>query len=159
MDLEKNIMIPDSEIPKCSEFEVKSEIGKIFQNHNPLKNILLGFLKLILIFINIMKKKYKLIKMGVNIYYIELMFILINFYQKQKLMKKDMLSEILFLMKKDKKPQKINLVVNLLELIQVMQKNGYDLDCEVGNIEYLLMSSKIKKQKNQKKKLIKKKKK
>ena len=97
--------------------------------------------------------------MGVNIYYIELMFILINFYQKQKLMKKDMLSEILFLMKKDKKPQKINLVVNLLELIQVMQKNGYDLDCEVGNIEYLLMSSKIKKQKNQKKKLIKKKKK
>ena len=68
-----------------------------------------------------------------------------------------MLSEILFLMKKDKKPQKINLVVNLLELIQVMQKNGYDLDCEVGNIEYLLMSLKIKKQKNQKKKLIKKK--
>ena len=25
------LMIPDSEIPKCSEFEVKSKIGKIFQ--------------------------------------------------------------------------------------------------------------------------------
>ena len=50
------LMIPDSEIPKCPEFEVKSKIGKIFKNHNLLKNILLGFIKLILNFINIMKK-------------------------------------------------------------------------------------------------------
>ena len=28
-------MIPDSEIPKCPEFEVKSKIGKIFKKHNP----------------------------------------------------------------------------------------------------------------------------
>ena len=31
------LMIPDSEIPKCSEFEAKSKIGKIFKKHNPLK--------------------------------------------------------------------------------------------------------------------------
>ena len=31
------LMIPDSEIPKCSEFEVKSKIGKIFKKHNPLE--------------------------------------------------------------------------------------------------------------------------
>ena len=30
------LMIPDSEIPKCPEFEVKSKIRKIFKNHNPL---------------------------------------------------------------------------------------------------------------------------
>ena len=30
-------MIPDSEIPKCPEFEVKSKIGKIFKNHNFLE--------------------------------------------------------------------------------------------------------------------------
>ena len=29
-------MIPDSEIPKCSEIEVKSKIGKFFKNYNPL---------------------------------------------------------------------------------------------------------------------------
>ena len=29
-------MIPDSEIPNCPEFEVKSKIGKIFKKHNPL---------------------------------------------------------------------------------------------------------------------------
>ena len=62
MDLEKKLMIPDSEIPKYPKFEAKSEIGKIFKNIIPFKNILLRFMKLILIFINIMKK-YKLIKM------------------------------------------------------------------------------------------------
>ena len=31
------LMIPDSEILKCPEFEVKSKIGKIFKNQNPLE--------------------------------------------------------------------------------------------------------------------------
>ena len=31
------LMIPDSEIPECPEFEVKSKIGKIFKKHNPLE--------------------------------------------------------------------------------------------------------------------------
>ena len=30
-------MIPDSEIPKCPEFEGKSKIAKIFKKHNPLE--------------------------------------------------------------------------------------------------------------------------
>ena len=52
---------------------------KSLKNIIPLKNILLRFMKLILIFINIMKKKHKLIKMGVNIYYLQLMFFLNKF--------------------------------------------------------------------------------
>ena len=31
------LMISDSEIPKCPEFEVKSKIGKIFKKHNPVE--------------------------------------------------------------------------------------------------------------------------
>ena len=31
------LMIPDSEIPKCPEFEVKSKIGKIFKKDNFLE--------------------------------------------------------------------------------------------------------------------------
>ena len=31
------LMIPDSEIPKCPEFEVKSKIGKLFMNENILE--------------------------------------------------------------------------------------------------------------------------
>ena len=57
--------------------------------------------------------------MGVNKYYIEFMFILLNIFQPQNLMKKNMLAETLFLRKKDKKHQRKNLVVNLLELIRV----------------------------------------
>ena len=33
----KKLMIPESEIPKCPEFEVKSKIGKIFKKHNFLE--------------------------------------------------------------------------------------------------------------------------
>ena len=53
----KKLMIPDSEIPKCPEFEVNQKQGKFLENIIPLKNNLLGFITLILIFINIMKKK------------------------------------------------------------------------------------------------------
>ena len=78
-----------------------------------------------------MKKRYKLNKMGGNTYYLELMLILINFYQQQKLTKKDILTEILFLRKK--------------KTIQVVQKNGCDLDHEVGNIEAFIDEFKNKK--------------
>ena len=60
------LMISDSEIPKCPEFEVKSKKEKFLRIKIPLKSILLEFRKLILIFINIMKKN-KLIKTDVNI--------------------------------------------------------------------------------------------
>ena len=73
----KKLMIPDSEIPKCQEFEAKSKIDSL-KNIILMKNILLRFM--ILIFINFMKKIYNLIKMGVHIFYLELTFILINFY-------------------------------------------------------------------------------
>ena len=57
--------------------------------------------------------------MEVNTYYLELIFILLNIFQQQKLMKNVMQTEILFLEKKDKKHSKKNLIVNLLKLILV----------------------------------------
>ena len=71
--------------------------------------------------------------MGVNTYYLELRFILRNIFQPQKLMKKVILTEILFLRRKEKKHQKKKLVVNLLELIT--SKEGYDADYDVSRIE------------------------
>ena len=49
-------MIPESEIPESPEHEVKSKIGNIFVNEKYLKNILLRFMKLILIFMRITEK-------------------------------------------------------------------------------------------------------
>ena len=39
------LMIPDSENRKCSEFEVKSKIGKIFKNYNPLEEYVRKIIK------------------------------------------------------------------------------------------------------------------
>ena len=85
---------------------------------------------------------------------LELIFILINFYQQQELMKKDMLTEILFLRKKDRKHQKKNLVANLLETVVNSTSNakkGFDLDY-VGNIEAFIDDLKNKKIKKLEKK-------
>ena len=74
------LMIPDSEIPKCPEFEVKSKIGKIFLRIIiSLKNILLRFMKLILIFMSMMKK-IQFDKNGRKYMFLVLTFILANVF-------------------------------------------------------------------------------
>ena len=76
----KKTMILESEIPECLEHEARSKVGNVFVNEKYLMNILLRFIKLVLIFVSITKKKYKLTKMGVNTYYLELMFNLLNIF-------------------------------------------------------------------------------
>ena len=73
-------MIPDSEIPECPEFEAKSKIEKVFKKHNPLEEYSVKTHKIDPYFYKHYEKKYKLIKMGVNICYSELMFVSMNFY-------------------------------------------------------------------------------
>ena len=76
-DFLKKIVIPDLEISECTEHEVKSKIENICQWKKYSNNIWFQFMKLILIFMSITeKKKYELMKMGGNIYYLELMFVL-----------------------------------------------------------------------------------
>ena len=71
-------MILDSEIPKCPEFEVKSKIGKIFKNHDPLEEYSVRIYKVDPYFYEHYEKKYKLIIISVNIYYLELIFTSVN---------------------------------------------------------------------------------
>ena len=73
-------MIPDFEIPKCPEFEIKSKIGKIFKNHNFLEEYSVRIYKIDPYFYKHYDKKYKLITMCVNIYYLELIFTLVNIF-------------------------------------------------------------------------------
>ena len=86
MDLEKKLMISESEIPECPEQEFQSKIRNIFINEKILEEC--SIKDLILIFVSITKKKYKLTKIGVNTYYLELIFILLNIIKPEKLMKK-----------------------------------------------------------------------
>ena len=64
MDLEKKIVILDSETPKCPEFEVKSKIGKIFQNHNPLQEYFVRIYKIDPYFYKHYEKKIQVDKNG-----------------------------------------------------------------------------------------------
>ena len=60
-------MVPDYGISVCPEHEVKSKIGTISVNE---------------VFMSIVIKKYKLMRMDVNTYYLELIFILLNIFQQ-----------------------------------------------------------------------------
>ena len=60
------------------DFEVKSKIGKIFKKHNPLEEYSVRIYKIDPYFYEHYEKKYKLIIMGVNTYYLELIFTLVN---------------------------------------------------------------------------------
>ena len=80
IDLEKKLMIPDSESSKYPKFEVKLKIGKIFKKHHPLEEYSVKIYEIDPYFMNTLKRKYKLIKMVVNVYYLELIFILVNVF-------------------------------------------------------------------------------
>ena len=86
-------------------------------------------------------------------YYLQLMFISISFYQQQKLMKKDILTDILFLKKKDKEQQKKKLRCKFIRINTSNAKNVYHLDYEVGNREALIDEFKNKKIKELEKKI------
>ena len=114
--IRKKLMIPDYEIYN----KVKSKIGTIFANEKVLEQYSVRIQEIDPYFYeHYKKKKYKLMTMIKNTYYLEFIFILLNIPQQQKLMKKVVLTEILFLKKKEKKNQKKNLIANLLELILV----------------------------------------
>ena len=74
----KKLMTPDSVISKCLEFESISKIEKIFKKHNPLEEYSVKIYEIDSYFYEHYEKKYKLITMGVNIYYLELIFTLVN---------------------------------------------------------------------------------
>ena len=57
----KKIMIPDSEILKCPEFEDKLKIRKRFKNHNPPEEYSVKIYKIDPYFYKYYEKKYKLI--------------------------------------------------------------------------------------------------
>ena len=70
----------ESRIYRISKYPELEVIGKIFKNHNPLEEYSVRIYEIDPYFYKHYEKKYKLIKMGANTYYLELMFISINFY-------------------------------------------------------------------------------
>ena len=80
MDSEKKLMIPESEISECPEFEVKSKIGNIFVNQKILEEYSVTVYKIDPYFYQHYKEKIEVDKNEPNTYYLELMYILLNIF-------------------------------------------------------------------------------
>ena len=74
------MMIAESEVWECPEYEVKSKIGNIFVNEKVLEEYSVKIYEIDPYFYEHYKKKYKLMKMDLNTYYSELMFIFLNIF-------------------------------------------------------------------------------
>ena len=112
-EFRNKLMIPDFEIPKCPEIEGKSKIGKIFKNQNPFDQYSVKIYKIDPYFYY--KNGCKYILSRIDIYFSEC-FLAVEIDEKRHA-DRDLIFE-----KKRQKALENNLVVNLLELIQVMQK-------------------------------------
>ena len=128
-------MILDSEISKCVEFEAKLKIGKIFKNIIPLKNILLRFMKLIFIFINIMKKKIQVDKNGCKYILFRIDVYFNKFLLAVEIDEKGHTDRDPIFEEKRQEALEEKLGCKFFRINTSNAKNGYDLDYEVGNIE------------------------
>ena len=86
-----------------------------------------------------------------NTYYLELMFILLNILQQQKLMKKVILTETLFLKKKREKALEKKLNRTFIRINT--SKENYDADYETSRIQMFISKFKDKEKEYKVKKL------
>ena len=96
--------------------------------------------------------------MSVNTYYLELMSILLNIFQPQKLMNKTTKAENLFLKKitkktKNKRHQKKKISYKFIRINTSNAKEGYDTDYEVSKIQINISKFKDKKIKEKENKI------
>ena len=76
--------------------------------------------------------------MSVNTYYLELMSILLNIFQPQKLMNKTMKVENLFLKRKKEEVLEKKLGCKFIRINTSDAERGYDTDYEVSKIQTLV---------------------
>ena len=148
-------MIPDSEIPKCLEFEVESKIGKLFKSQNSLAEYSVKIYEIDPYFYEHYEKKLidknrcKYISFRIDIYFSGC-FLAVEIDEKRHTD-----TDIIFEEKRQKGLEK-KLNCKFIRTNTSNAKNGYDLDYEVSNVQALI-SSKIKKLKKPRRKIDKRK--
>ena len=137
----------------CPEFEVKSKIGKLLMNENIFEEYSVKIYEIDPYFYENCKEKIQVDKNGceyilfrIDVYFTE-SFLAVEI-DEQNYEGRDLIFE-----KKDKRHQKKNLVVNLLELIQVTQKEVMIQTIKLVKCKYLSVNSKKKKRKEKENKI------
>ena len=112
-------MIPDHEISKCSEHEVKSKIGTIFVNEKILEEYSVKIYEIDPYFYEHYRKKIQTDENGSEYILFRIDIYFTEYFVAIEIDEKGHTDRDLFLKKKYKKHQKKNLIVNLLELIPI----------------------------------------
>ena len=138
----KKIMIPNSEISGCPEFEVKSKIGKWFMNKKILEEYSVRVYEIDPFFYEHYKEKIKFDKNGckyilfrIDVYFTESFFGHEQNHEGRELIFEKTRQEVL----------EKNLVANLLEFIQVMQEKVMIQNMKLVIYKYLSVNLKMKK--------------
>ena len=157
-EFRNKLMIPDSEIPKCPEFEVKSKIGEIFKNHNPLEGYSVRIYKIDPYFYEHYEEKIQIDNNGrkyilfrIDIYFNECSLAV-------EIDEKGHTDRDLIFEEKRQKALEKKLSCKFTRINASNAKNCYDLNYEVGNVQAFIDEFKNKKIKKLEKQLIKKKK-
>ena len=136
----KKLMIPDFEIPKCPEFEVKSKIGKIFKKHNPLEEYSVKIYEIDPYFYEHYEKKIQVHKNGckyilfrIDVYFSE--YLLAVEIDEKAIDEKGHTDRNLIFEEKRQEALQKKLGCKFIRINTGNTKNGYDLDYEVGNVE------------------------
>ena len=150
----KKLMIPDSEISKCPEFEVKSKIGKLLMNEKSFEEYSVKIYEIDPYFYEHHKEKIKVDKTAceyilfrTDVYFIEC-FLAVEIDEQNHASK-----DLIFGEKKRQEALKNNLTANLLELTQVMQIRVMIQIMKSVKYKYLLVNLKTKKRKENENKI------
>ena len=151
MDLEKKILIPDFEISKCPEYEVKSNIGSIFVNEKVLKEYSVRIYETDPYFYEHYKEKiqvdnndWEYISFRINVYFTEY-FLAVEIDEKGHT-DRDLIFE-------EKRQKALEKKLNC-EFIRInTSRENYDADYEASRIQTFINKFKNKEKENEIKKL------
>ena len=122
----KKLMIPDSEIPKCPEFEVKSKIGKLFMNEKILEEYYVKIYEIDPYFYVHCKKN--LTKISANTYYFKIDVYFTEYFLAVEIDEQNHEGRELILEKNKTRGIKKKLGCKFIRINTSNAKKGYDTD-------------------------------
>ena len=131
----KKLMMPDSEIPKCPEFEVKSKIGTIFKKHNPIEEYAVKIYEIDPYFYNHYEKKIQVDKDGCKCILFRIDVYLNKLLLVVQIDEKGHTDRDLIFQEKRQEELEKKIGCKFITINTSKAKNSYNLDYKIGNIE------------------------
>ena len=129
----KKLIIPDSEILKCPEFEVKSKIGKLFMNEKILEEYYVKIYEIDPYFYVHCKKN--LTKISANTYYFKIDVYFTEYFLAVEIDEQNHEGRELILEKNKTRGIKKKLGCKFIRINTSNAKKGYDTDQQVSKIQ------------------------